>query len=360
MIEPDAGCALRGDDAWRTVTPIGAPERRHYHTAVWTGSEMIVWGGLLAGTADVTDSGGRYDPVTNIWLATGTSGAPEARLNHTAVWTGSEMIVWGGVLPTKLALAGDGGRYNPATDSWTTMASDGAPEPRRFHVAVWTGSEMLVWGGEDLWYRSLGDGARYDPAGDRWMPMSEEGAPRARSYHTAVWTDSEMIVWAGAAVNFVVSDGARYDPVTDAWSPVTTVGAPEARAYHTAVWTGSEMIVWGGLAGSGSRVVSSGGRYDPDSDSWSPTTEVGAPAGRIRHGAVWSGTEMLVWGGDNDAELFGDGARYEPGSDSWVAMSSEGAPPPRHDFTAIWACPEFIVWGGVRGGGGMGGSRYAP
>src|SRR5438093_5351323 len=32
----------------------------------------------------------------NTWTATGTTNAPDARDSHTAVWTGSEMIVWGG------------------------------------------------------------------------------------------------------------------------------------------------------------------------------------------------------------------------------------------------------------------------
>src|SRR5438132_3206892 len=32
----------------------------------------------------------------------------------------------------------------------------------------------------------------------------------------------------------------------DAWSATSTVNAPSAREWHTAVWTGSEMIVWGG------------------------------------------------------------------------------------------------------------------
>jgi hypothetical protein len=27
---------------------------------------------------------------------------------------------------------------------------------------------------------------------------------------------------------------------------VTTINAPSARNFHTAVWTGTEMIVWGG------------------------------------------------------------------------------------------------------------------
>jgi hypothetical protein len=32
----------------------------------------------------------------------------------------------------------------------------------------------------------------------------------------------------------------------DAWAATSTVNAPTARDLHTAVWTGSEMIVWGG------------------------------------------------------------------------------------------------------------------
>ena len=32
----------------------------------------------------------------------------------------------------------------------------------------------------------------------------------------------------------------------DTWTATTTANAPAARQRHTAVWTGSEMIVWGG------------------------------------------------------------------------------------------------------------------
>ncbi len=34
----------------------------------------------------------------------------------------------------------------------------------------------------------------------------------------------------------------------DDWGATSTVNAPSARQFHTAIWTGSEMIVWGGLA----------------------------------------------------------------------------------------------------------------
>ena len=40
--------------------------------------------------------------------------------------------------------------------------------------------------------------------------------------------------------------------IDDTWTPTTLTNAPSARDEHTAVWTGSEMIVWGGLNGAGS------------------------------------------------------------------------------------------------------------
>src|SRR5439155_12119781 len=46
----------------------------------------------------------------------------------------------------------------------------------------------------------------------------------------------------------------------DTWTPTTLTNAPSARYQHTAVWTGSEMIVWGGLNGDG---LNTGGRDKP-------------------------------------------------------------------------------------------------
>jgi hypothetical protein len=66
---------------------------------VWTGSEMIVWGGGKNYRADdnFMNTGGRYKPSTDSWIATSITGAPARRAVHTAVWTGSQMIVWGGL-----------------------------------------------------------------------------------------------------------------------------------------------------------------------------------------------------------------------------------------------------------------------
>ena len=92
-----------------------------------------------------------------------------------------------------------------------------------------------------------------------------------------------------------MGSGGRYVPATDAWTPTSTgANAPGGRADHTAVWTGTEMIVWGGWTYGG---PDNGARYSPLTDTWLPTSTVGAPARRYRHSAVWTGTEMIIWGG---------------------------------------------------------------
>jgi N-acetylneuraminic acid mutarotase len=108
---------------------------------------MIVWGGENQNFV-LLNTGGTYNPSTDSWTATSTTNAPDARAGHTAVWTGSEMIVWGGL--NLSSPFNTGGRYNPGTDSWTATSTTSAPSARYSHTAVWTGSEMIVWGGQDF------------------------------------------------------------------------------------------------------------------------------------------------------------------------------------------------------------------
>src|SRR5262245_47818849 len=62
IASPSGGCI---DDSWTATSTTNAPAGRSYHTAVWTGSEMIVWG-----SDGHLNAGGRYDPTTDSWTAT--------------------------------------------------------------------------------------------------------------------------------------------------------------------------------------------------------------------------------------------------------------------------------------------------
>jgi N-acetylneuraminic acid mutarotase len=327
-------------DVWAATSTVNAPVGRHAHTAVWTGSEMIVWGGEAV--SGYLNTGSRYNPTTDSWTAISTSGVPAARSQHTAVWTGSEMIVWGGVGngPTYV---NTGGRYNPSTNSWTTLSTTNAPAGRFRHTAVWTGTEMIIWGGSNP-SALFNTGGRYNPASNSWMMTSTTNAPTPRTDHTAVWTGTKMIVWGGID-GAIYDTGAKYDPSTDSWTATNITNAPAARWLHTAVWTGSEMVVWGGRD-SNFLYPNTGGRYNPTTDSWTATNTNNAPNGRESPTAVWTSGEMIVWGGGANASWFNTGGRYDPGTDSWSSTSTTNAPSARIFHTSVWTGSEMIVWGG--------------
>jgi hypothetical protein len=264
------------DNTWAATTTTHAPTDRTWHTAVWTGTEMIVWAGFTG--LNYLNTGGRYNPSTNSWTATSTTNAPTARAVPTAVWTGTEMIVWGGDDGTNVV--NTGGRYNPGTNSWTATNTTNAPTARAGHTAIWTGSEMIVWGGAGLYYWDTG--GRYNPNTNSWTATSTTNAPTGRQLHASVWTGSEMIVWGGAGVSYW-DTGGRYNPSTDSWIATSTTNAPDEREDHTAVWIGSEMIIWGGNA---PLPLNTGGRYRPSTNSWTATTLTDAPSARSSHTAV--------------------------------------------------------------------------
>lgn len=346
-----ASCSPEG--VWQAMGSNNVPSPRTDATAVWTGAEMIVWGG--SDYSRPLNSGGRYNPAIDAWFPLTRIGAPAARQDHVAVWSGSRMIVWGGRVASPASPVSGGGLYDPLTDSWTAMNVSAAPPSRWGTTAVWTGTEMAVWGGYDG-AQYLDTGVRYDPSSDTWSLMSTSGAPSARSGHSTVWTGSRMIVWGGSPG--LRNDGALYDPASDAWTAMATTGAPGPRSGHAAVWIGTEMIVWGGY--DGSMYSATGGRYAPATDTWDAVSASGAPAGAQSVSAAWTGNAMFVWGGR--AESGGhtnEGATYDPGSNSWTAIPVFNAPSARSEASALWTGSQIVLWGGWNLSGPLAdGGRY--
>jgi hypothetical protein len=179
---------------------------------------------------------------------------------------------------------------------------------------VWTGAEVVVWGGAGSFGfpTDLNTGGRYNPVTDTWQSTSLTGAPSPRMEPVEVWTGSEMIIWSGrggADANSGMDTGARYNPITDAWTPMTMENAPSGRSGCLVVWTGSELIAWGGHKGT---PLNTGGRYSPAADTWVPTTLSGAPPPRFSHEAVWTGSEMVIFGGWDFSQYFSSTYAYRP------------------------------------------------
>jgi hypothetical protein len=320
-------------DRWRPMSHDGAPLARSDHSAVWTGSEMIVWGGMVTAQylteAQADDpeirlprTGGRYDPARDTWRPTSVDGAPTGRCEHHAIWTGREMIIFGGY-------SNAGGRYDPTTDTWTALPVTGHAPLYDPQSVVWTGDTLLVWGGrEEVWDDSLKSyridgysstrGLRYSLAEDQWHPMAP--APRRRSGHKTVWTGTEMLLLGGvllpddASINDAsVPDGGgdAYDPRLDRWRSIAP-GAPLERGWWQALWTGRDVLIWGG------KVAVVGVAYDPHGDTWRQLNSDGAPSDRTSFSTVWTGDALIVWGGmftppgKGPQALLDSGGRYRP------------------------------------------------
>ena len=109
---------------------------------------------------------------------------------------------------------------------------------------------MIVWGGYNG-TSYLNDGGRYNPAANTWTAVTTTGAPAARNDpHGGVDGQRDDRLGRISGTGGYLNDGGRYNPTANTWTAVTTTGAPTARDSHTAVWTGSEMIVWGGYNGT--------------------------------------------------------------------------------------------------------------
>lgn len=339
------------EGAWSPTSENGALQGRYLANAVWSGTEMLVFGGFYCSSVYGCADGELYNPATDTW--TPIPSLPYPHPEAESVWAGTELMIWGG--QGHLAnFFGDGEAYSPASDAWHPVSAKGEPSGRDQGSIVWTGNEVLIWGGagdSDVCASEIcGDGGRYDPAADTWKPMSGAGAPSPRSNQGTVWTGTEMVVWGGRCSSGLCAGGGAYNPASDTWRPINQKGAPPAAYEQAAVWTGTEMLVWGGRCQADP--CSGGGAYNPTSDTWRPISALGAPSARTDATAVWTGSEMLVWGGQGPQvtaqypAVFGDGAAYNPATDAWRPLPVDGAPSPRHEHVAVWTGTEMLIWGG--------------
>ena len=305
------GDAQISTEGWQTTFTKNPATGRGGGSVIWTGTEIIMWGGSEIYTGGLTNDGGRYSVASNVWTRTRIQNAPSPRDSHTAVWTGTKMIIWGG---THYSPEGgstnpiSGAVYNPTSDSWSAMNENDAPKGRSRHSAVWTGTEMMVWGGQAAGGPQLNSGARFNPTSNSWRAISQADAPPSRSDHKAAWTGTQMLVWGSSPF----SDIWLYDPADDSWSSASTINAPQIQS--SGIWTGGELIFWNGNS------PSSSGRYNPSSDTWSPINNSGPPYATF---VVWAGSEAYAL-----QNLYGTpiGGRYNPGSDSWAPISISDNP----------------------------------
>ncbi len=240
----------------------------------------------------------------------------------------------------------DGARLDLTTRRWRSLSANvpiGIEKPE----SAWTGKSLLVSAGSSS--GQSGAFGRFDLKSRAW---GETVQLQGRIGHSFVWTGSRALFWGG-----------RMGPW---WAPEYQSGGweltgegliegvfpwmdemPSARAFHSSIWTGSEMIVWGGK--NARTLFGDGARWSPSSRSWTPVQTNNAPVARINHSAVWTGNSMIIWGGERDSEspVAGIllGGIYHPASDSWESIGGLWS---TVGHTAVWTGSEMLIWGGTK------------
>lgn len=244
------GGYILGAGTWREMATQNAPSGREGHCAAWVDPLLLIWGGR--NSAGALGDGALYNAGTDQWTALTLPNAPRARFGASTVQAGNRVFIWGGT--------GAGGALNTgayllfqnspaAPQEWRAIPDSGAPSARSEHSAVWTGTRLIVWGGVNG-ATLLGDGASYDPVSNVWQPLPVTDAPSPRRGHAAVWTGEEMVIVGGETAVGPTATAAAYNPSTGRWRGLPLSGDPVARSLAAAAWTGADLLVFGGQSGA--------------------------------------------------------------------------------------------------------------
>jgi hypothetical protein len=314
-------------------------------TGAWSGTELIVVGEVSGAAARPVGYAAAYDPATGRWRRLPTPSGSRAKVegHPHAVWTGRDLVVWGGDFFDA---------YTPATNSWRRLPTPaGVPRGDGFAM-VWTGRVLVLYGGGCCGGPDSG-GASLDPVTGTWTPLPP--GPLGARWTSGAWTGTEVVVAGGvgpaAPGDLDVVDlatAAAWNPVTRRWRSLPDL--PVA-GRGEAVWDGARVLVLG------PRVAAA---YSPATNTWTAL-----PAGydaRDGAGAAWTGHLLLVWGGHVTspgtaaAALPAHGLGYDPVAHRWTALPTS---PLRGRYAPVvgWTGTQFLVWGGT---GESTGAAFTP
>lgn len=253
---------------------------------------------------------------------------PLARVYHTMTRASNseeKFCVWGGFQdyssPLSATTASDPGAcYESLSNTWVNMSAGSSPAARGNHTAVWTGDRICIWGGHDpsAFPKTFGNGACYFPQGDYWTPITMTNAPAARSYHQAVWTGGKMCIWGGVNLDSSTyyNDGSCYDPQSNSWQQMSTPASMLGSVNAAVVWTGARMCIIGGNDGlspsTGPVQYQNAGCYHPVKDNW---INIGTPTGfPASNGAAAvyekSNNRICLYGGYSGSGAPADSMQY--------------------------------------------------
>jgi hypothetical protein len=323
--------------AWQALPPAPIKARGLADlTSVWTGKELIV-SAVKPGSDGTfiksTDVAAAYDPATRTWRRLPAAPKMDDHCRRDAVWTGTEVLLWG----CRQAA------FDPHRNAWRMLPK--APTGEGF--VAWTGHELIGWGGGccgDVWR----GGSAYDPAGNSWRTLSQPPlAPSQRPL--GAWTGHKLILVVSGFTpegGYSTQDkayparfarAAAYDPETDSWRRLASPPRQALRYGGVAAWDGHELLVVGNATATAQMALA----YRPATNRWRRLAR--PPRNLIPVGASWTGSRLLVLGGGEALRAYS----YDPKANRWTSLPR--VPVQSSDQSVAWTGSRLIFWGSAGG-----------
>lgn len=311
--------------------PLGPLAPREGASVVWTGYEMVVWGGCEDRYCKTRFAdGAAYDPITNRWRMIADSPL-EGRNYHLTTWTGSEMIIVGGTQSNRTAAA-----YMPSTDSWRLLPDtpfavgyerlDGSVL-RDYVGAVWTGTGYIIWSPH------VDRVSAYSPETDSWADMASTGLEV--DLGVLRWNGTDLVALGALTAvypNPVPLQGVRL--VDQKWEALPSASLRDDRYNigarpHLSGWAGDALVTFTDSGSEAGRTMT----YSGAENSWTQIDSVPLPGSEAWPEPLPIGERLLVF-------HYGGAAIYDPAS-GWLKANSPYAEAGR----AVWTGQEVLFWG---------------
>ncbi len=336
-----SGVDAAGSPSWRPLprSPIAG---RIAASAVWTGKEMIVWGGMARSVnAGPRSDGAAYNPATRTWRRIARS--PSGVLGNggrAAAWTGRGMVVWAGNSPDGPA---GGAVYDPHTDTWRRLPN-GPLGIRENYVSAWTGKELLIFGGNRGDTIANPTAAAVNPRTGSWRVLKALMAVKGLIANGAVWDGREAFV-SGTLHRYGQGEARpifiAFNPESGTFRKISLAKAPVDLQLNPIAWTGTEVV----FSTSADPLFSSTGvvLYNPTTGAWrrAKAAPCSLPATGYTQ-IAWIGDRLVAACGTNGLQI------YSPRSDTWRTLEPGPSPLNSRGWSAIvWTRRDLIVWSGT-------------
>ena len=308
--------------------------------------------GLAIGVI-ATSTGGAPFPVT--WtLLEATLGPPGswASLADASVQRGEVSFVYSSATGDFFLSGGHSTvheRYDPVTDTWSTVAP--LPASIDHSAAVEVGGLIYHVGGLSGWPSpAVGTVHVYDPVTDQFtlgtpMPVGRERGAGG------VAVRNGLIYYAGGLNNGVAVPWFDvYDPVAGTWTALPDM--PEARDHFAGVVAGDRFHAIGGRDRFIDATTPNHDVYDFVTGQWVTGGLAPLPTPRGGFGAALIGDEIFVIGGEGGGFAYNTVEAYDIVADTWTTYTP--MPTARHGIQAAECDGLIYVAAGHEVQGGLG------